>query len=256
MNDHTDNLACLTGQKNPDLVEIDGVSLHRCTLPDWRALQNSARAAGFELSAVSAYRSFSRQLKIWNDKARGVRPVLDAHGEVLDVSAMSDDECLFSILRWSALPGASRHHWGTDVDVVDSASMPAGYSVQLTDAEVYNDGPFAALHDWLDSIINNDHSYGFYRPYAAKLDAGADRAQRLAEPSVGGPAHSAPGDSFKVMGIAPELWHLSHRPSSRHFKACLNCDTLHAFYARQSEMALQGAILDNFEAIYAGYIDV
>ena len=89
-----------------------------------------------------------------------MRPVLDPHGKVLDVSAMSDDECLFSILRWSALPGASRHHWGTDVDVVDSASMPAGYSVQLTDAAVYNDGPFAAFHDWFDSKINNYPSFG------------------------------------------------------------------------------------------------
>ncbi len=256
MNDHTDNLACLTGQKNPDLVESHGVSLHRCTLPDWRALQKSAHAAGFELSAVSAHRSFSRQLKIWNDKARGVRPVLDAYGEVLDVSAMSDDECLFAILRWSALPGASRHHWGTDIDVVDSASIPAGYSVQLTNAEVYNDGPFTRLHDWLDSMINKDHSYGFYRPYAAKLDAGVDRVQRPAEPSVGSPVHGVSGGSAKVMGIAPERWHLSHRPSSRHFEACLNCDTLYAFYARQPEMALQGAILDNFESIYAGYIDV
>ena len=31
-----------------------------------------------------------------------------------------------AILCWSALPGGSRHHWGTDCDVIDAAALPAG----------------------------------------------------------------------------------------------------------------------------------
>ncbi|MCZ8486094.1 D-alanyl-D-alanine carboxypeptidase family protein [Vibrio lentus] len=29
----------------------------------------------------------------------------------------SEQQKLSAILRWSALPGASRHHWGCDFDV-------------------------------------------------------------------------------------------------------------------------------------------
>ena len=39
---------------------------------------------------------------------------------------MSASEC-DAILLWSALPGASRHHWGTDFDVFDRAAVPPDY---------------------------------------------------------------------------------------------------------------------------------
>jgi len=52
-----------------------------------------------------------RQAEIWNAKAAGLRPVLDANEQPIDTGTLSERELVFAILRWSALPGASRHHW-------------------------------------------------------------------------------------------------------------------------------------------------
>jgi len=39
-------------------------------------------------------------------------------------------EKIASILRWSALPGTSRHHWGTDLDIIDAKALTAEMKVQ------------------------------------------------------------------------------------------------------------------------------
>ncbi|MCB9651596.1 MAG: M15 family metallopeptidase [Deltaproteobacteria bacterium] len=71
--------------------------------------------------------------------------------------------CLRAILNWSALPGGSRHHWGTEMDVVDLAAVPPDYRVRLLPDEVAPGGPFHPLHQWLDENLER---FGFFRPYA------------------------------------------------------------------------------------------
>ena len=61
------------------------------------------------------------------------------------------------------LPGGSRHHWGTDVDVIDAAALPPDYRVQLVPEEYAPGGVFERLTPWLDA---NMARFGFYRPYA------------------------------------------------------------------------------------------
>ena len=80
------NLAQLTGQNETALVNYDGYLLHADVVSDWAALQRDAAQAGFDLAIASAYRSFSRQLLIWNEKATGVRPVFDDEHQVLDAA--------------------------------------------------------------------------------------------------------------------------------------------------------------------------
>ena len=106
----------------------------------------SPAAVGFDLRVASGFRSFDRQLAIWNGKAAGSRPIHDDVGLPIDRGALGEDELIAAILRFSALPGASRHHWGSDMDVYDAAAVPEGYAVQLSPAEVADDGPFGALH--------------------------------------------------------------------------------------------------------------
>jgi LAS superfamily LD-carboxypeptidase LdcB len=101
-------------------------------------------------------------------------------------------------MRFSALPGLSRHHWGSDIDVYDAAALPDGYRLQLTLAETQAEGPFAALHRWLDERIAANRSYGFYRPYAVDLG-----------------------------GIAPEPWHLSYAPLAQHYESLLQTPLLY-----------------------------
>jgi len=88
------------------------------------ALRRAARHAGLELVAVSGFRDFDRQLEIWNAKYAGTRPVLDAAGALLDMAVLEPAQRIDAILRWSALPGASRHHWGTDFDLIDAGAVP------------------------------------------------------------------------------------------------------------------------------------
>ncbi|MDN5681542.1 MAG: M15 family metallopeptidase, partial [Ewingella sp.] len=82
-------------------------------------MQDAARLAGFNLQPASTFRDFERQLAIWNGKFRGERPVLDKESRPVEVASLSDAERCELILRWSALPGASRHHWGSDLDIYD-----------------------------------------------------------------------------------------------------------------------------------------
>lgn len=175
----------LAGLGTPELVPAPGgggALLHPEVAEALRSLQAEAAHAGFQVEVASGYRDFSRQLAIWNAKARGHRPLLDARERVLDPASLTPREGVHAILRWSALPGASRHHWGTDLDVFDRAALAPGQSPQLRADEAAPDGPFGPLHAWLDAHL---HRFGFFRPYAT------DRG-----------------------GVSPERWHLSYAPLS------------------------------------------
>ena len=80
-------------------------------------MQQAAHADGLDLALASRYRSFARQQIIWDEKFNGQRPVLDAQSHPLDIHTLNDQARILAILRWSALPGTSRHHWGSDMDI-------------------------------------------------------------------------------------------------------------------------------------------
>lgn len=174
----------LTGRDDSHVVALpDAQRLQQEVAEAFAVLQSAAREAGFELAIASSFRSYTRQLAIWNGKASGIRPVHDDEGSPVVMAHLSPRERLHAILRFSALPGTSRHHWGTDLDVYDAAVMPPGYQLQLSPPEVAPGGLFDPLHNWLDERIADGESHGFYRPYAR------DRG-----------------------GVAPERWHLSYAP--------------------------------------------
>jgi LAS superfamily LD-carboxypeptidase LdcB len=172
----------LTGRTRAHVLELTEL---RCTLqPDaaraFAALRAAAAAAGLDLAAASSFRDFERQLGIWNDKFRGRRPLLDLDGTPLDPAVMTAPQIVRAILHWSALPGASRHHWGTEIDVIDRAALTDGAKARLVPAEYGAGGVFAKLDRWLEQ---HAESYGFFRPY--------DRDRG---------------------GVQPEPWHLSFAP--------------------------------------------
>jgi LAS superfamily LD-carboxypeptidase LdcB len=179
-----DDTHVLTGQTEAHLAPLpgSGLRLHQAVVAPFERLRGKAFKAGFELEIVSSFRGFDAQLKIWNLKATGQRPLLDAAGKPLDFGSLSPKQIVYAILHWSALPGASRHHWGTDIDVIDRLSVPPRYQIQLTPAEANPGGMFATLHDWLDRHMDEE---GFYRPYQKDLG-----------------------------GVQPERWHLSHVPTA------------------------------------------
>jgi LAS superfamily LD-carboxypeptidase LdcB len=195
----------LTGRASTHVVTLSDPSctLHRDVVEPFLALRAAAAARGIDLLPVSSWRDFQRQLTIWNAKCRGERDLFDRQGELLDHASLTEDELVSAILIWSALPGASRHHWGTEVDVVDAAALPPGARPQLMVAEYVPGGTFERLEVFLREEAQR---YGFYRPYA--VDRG---------------------------GVQPEPWHLSH--------AVTAASALEAFTPQMLRDALDGAEL-------------
>ena len=188
----------LTGLDDSHLVTLPcGHRLRDEVAQAIAALQADARRAGFELAIASSFRSFARQLAIWNGKASGARPVHDDDGCAVEMAALSPAGQLHAILRYSAIPGTSRHHWGTDLDIYDMAAVAPDYTLQLSPQEVAAGGLFDPLHCWLDERIAAGESRGFFRPYA--LDRG---------------------------GVAPERWHLSYAPLSAGYSEQLTGELL------------------------------
>ena len=206
----------------PDLVEFQpGYFVDREIVADLQALSESAKANGFELRLESAYRSFEKQLSIWNRKARGELPLLSAEGVPMECPK-DEEELMYAILTWSALPGASRHHLGTDIDVVDGAACPEGYEVQLTPAEC--EGMFAKFHAFLTARMETGNAFGFSRVFV-------------------------PGRGK----IRPEGWHIAHLPTSRKRLEHFSLDVLRSIYER-SEMECKRAVLANLPQLAEEYI--
>lgn len=217
------SLQQLTGQVRNHLACFGGnVFLHEKVVLPFARLQEAAALEGITLAIASGFRDFDRQLAIWNAKARGQRPVLDQYGAPLDVAFLSEEALMFAILRWSALPGTSRHHWGTDMDVWDSSAVDASYSLKLVAEEYAPEGPFALLGKWLSAPVLA--TLGFFRPY--QMDRG---------------------------GVSPEPWHLSYAPVASTFEHCLDGDALAAVLAG-ADIMLKAVILANLDEIIHRFV--
>lgn len=214
----------LTGRARGHVREIENApgpgkcTLHNQVGAPYLAMRAAAAVEGIDLVAFSGFRDFDRQLGIWNGKFRGERPMQDRAGRPLDVLALSPAERVTAILWWSALPGASRHHWGTDFDVMDAAAMPARYKLQVVPAEYQPGGPFERLTAWLDRHMQ---AFGFFRPFAT------DRG-----------------------GVSPEPWHLSYAPLAARAAAALDVDGLRAVLSAadiEGKTEVLAALDRNFE---------
>jgi len=212
----------LTGFDETTLVELE--QRHRL-LPQVKAaylqMQQAAAADGIELALVSSYRSFAQQARIWTAKYTGQRPVYNKAQQQVDISQLDGFAKIEAILLYSALPGASRHHWGTDLDVFDKAAVAADYQVQLLDAEYQQGGPFYVLDQWLHQHAS---AFGFFRPY--QRDQG---------------------------GVAKEAWHLSYRPLAEDYLNCFD-ETMLFDAITQSELPDKAMLLEHIPLIYQRYV--
>ena len=179
------------------------------TVKAFHRLSERGRKAGFQLAVASAFRGYDRQLAIFNEKCNGLRSVTDAQGDHVSRVALSDREWLETILRYSALPGTSRHHWGTDIDIWDRSSVSNDYEVGLMPSEYSKSGVFAPMTAWLDGLIEADDAEGFFKPYDS------DRG-----------------------GVAPEPWHISYRPVAQLYRGKLKVS--HCLPLWRGELDLEG----------------
>ncbi len=210
----------LTGKTQNHLSLFDGCLVNSHILTDLKALSDTASQAGFEFTIASSFRDFDRQTFIWNEKFLGKRPLFDKHGKPIDIPTLSEKEKVQAILLWSALPGGSRHHWGTDLDVFAKNLLPKDTSLALEPWE-YLTGHQAAFYQWLKPQLEN---FNFFFPYAE------DRG-----------------------GVGFEPWHISHRLESQTAIQALTLDLL-AEEIATSDMKGKDIVIDMLEHIYTQYI--
>ncbi len=211
------------GLNDQHLVDVgNGHQLHADAAHAFKAMQSHAAQDGQDMQIVSSYRGFQRQLSIWNRKWTGELPLLDENDQPLDAKALTDEQKVYAILTWSALPGGSRHHWGTDLDVYDKVAVEAcGGKLDLVDAEYREGGPCFALANWMDAHLAE---HGFLRPFLENNG-----------------------------GVATELWHLSFAPTAAEFEALRNPEQLRACLA-QAEMQGKSTVLAMFDELYPRYV--
>ena len=164
----------LTGKSREHLVNLPTPHsthhfLQAQAMKAFQGLQQSAVKNGFNLQPASSFRDFARQQLIWNGKFNGERKVHDDAGNALDLSLLDDWQKAQAILRWSALPGASRHHWGTEIDIFDPDLLPEGQSLQLEPWEYEQGGYFFELSEFLaENLSHFDFSLPFMQMPAEK----------------------------------------------------------------------------------------
>ncbi|WP_395342910.1 M15 family metallopeptidase [Ningiella sp. W23] len=173
--------AQIMGLSDEHIVALDkSHGLQQDTLEHFIIMQKAAADDGHDLHICSSFRSFERQLSIWNRKWTGELALNTLDGKNLNAEQLSDEQKIHAIMLWSALPGASRHHWGTDFDFYDKRKVEnCDTEFQLVTQEYEADGPCADLSNWIQKHAD---SFGFYLPYANY-----------------------------VGGVAVEPWHLSFR---------------------------------------------
>lgn len=213
----------LTGRVSSHLEEYSENNqiflIDKETLNAYLALKNELSKDEIDLCLVSSHRSYESQLAIWNAKTNGERKLYDRNENLLDISQLSKTQLIESIMIWSALPGASRHHWGTEIDIFD-AKIKTKSEVNLTISECESD--FHHLYSILDSKIQD---YGLYRPY--NMDLG---------------------------GVSREPWHLSFYKKSNQYFENYTFDVFLKSLEKSPTLNLKDMIIENADYLFKQFI--
>lgn len=105
-------------------------------------MRQAAMNDGLELIIVSGARNFEYQKWIWNLKWKD------------HIADDSEDRAL-DILKYSSMPGSSRHHWGTDIDLNELENS------------YFESGEGKEIYTWLKE---NGGKYGFCQVYTDKKE--------------------------------------------------------------------------------------
>lgn len=165
----------LTGKFNPKthkaFVKVasryanrEGYYLRKEAYDAFKRMHAAARKDKVNLVIRSATRNFKYQSWIWDRKWRDKSKTIP-----------NTKKRVQNILRFNSMPGTSRHHWGTEIDLNSFNNSWFTYGKGLK------------LFNWMNA---NAHKFGYHRPYTAK------NAQR-------------------PTGYNEEKWHWSYTPLSR-----------------------------------------
>ncbi|HTF81122.1 MAG TPA: M15 family metallopeptidase [Cytophagales bacterium] len=146
-------IAILTGRKSPKLYGVNH-KLQKEASDAFEKMRQAALEDGVKLFSVSSHRNFNAQLRIWNSKYDKFRK-----------QGLKGKQIINKIIEYSAFPGASRHHWGTDLDISDlNVLQPAD---PLNPKHFLKGGIYNKMYAWMQK---NASTYGFYEAYTNDKD--------------------------------------------------------------------------------------
>ena len=208
MNSQNIDYKTLLGIEHSNLVG-DSIKLEKNTFTAMEKMRKAALLDGVKIKVVSGFRDFERQKQIWNRKFK----------KFTTENNLSDLDAIKEIIRFSTIPGTSRHHWGTEIDVIDDDFKN---EKNLLISKKYEEGGiFEKLKKWMD---NNSQKFGFYLTY---------------------------DDNINRKGFEYEPWHYSYLPESkRYLKSFLKIDIVEII----SKVDIEGKELFN-EKFISDYIN-
>lgn len=127
--------------KVPKKLSNKEIYIRKEVLNAFLAMQEHAKKDGVSFKIISGTRNFAHQKRIWDYKWSNKYEKYPPEKRVL------------KILEYSSMPGTSRHHWGTDIDL---NSLNNRY---------FSDGKGKKEYDWL---VKNAKKFGFYQVYTSK----------------------------------------------------------------------------------------
>jgi len=160
----------LIGKGTPKLFG-KGYKLRKEAHLAFKKMQAEALKSGIHIGAVSSYRGFDHQKRIWERKFKKNK-----------ANGLTNINNIKKIIEYSTIPGTSRHHWGTDIDIYQTnVKQPKGV---LQASNFHGKGAFCKLKEWTDV---NASTFGFYLVYT---------------------------DNPNRKGFKYEPWHFSYKPLS------------------------------------------
>lgn len=138
----------LIGKGNPKLLGKD-YKLREEVYTQFEKMKKEAKEEGFSIYVVSSYRNYAHQNRIWERKYKNFRSKGFSHLKTIE-----------KIIEYSTIPGTSRHHWGTDLDIIDATKgIPNN---PLSEVHFNKGGRMYNFKLWLNE---NAEKFGFYEVY-------------------------------------------------------------------------------------------
>lgn len=143
----------LMGKSNP-VFYGDTYKLRKEANEAFLKMKAKASKDGIKIKVVSSYRNYAHQNRIWERKYKK-----------FTTEGRSPIQAIKKIIEYSTIPGTSRHHWGTDLDIVDgNPKQPKGL---LLEKNFHGEGPFCKFKEWMDINAND---FGFHLVYTNMKD--------------------------------------------------------------------------------------
>ncbi len=136
---------------DPQYADRTGLYMHTKAYQSFIKMYNHALKDGIKLVIKSATRNFDYQKGIWERKYTGTTVLSDGTNVGIDIKEPKAKA--LKILEYSSMPGTSRHHWGTDIDL---NAFTNNY---------FENGKGLIVYNWLEC---HAIEYGFCQPYTPK----------------------------------------------------------------------------------------